>query len=79
MIYAFPVLTLTMLGYMFWSLMFRLRRDRLRAMKNSDRSGIILTPRQRVRANLTRAFVLPGQEPEWEAGLLANIRAREGE
>ena len=79
MIYALPVLVFTMLGYMFWSTMFRLRRDRLSAMKNSDRSGLILTPRQRVRANLARAFVLPDQEPDWEADLLSSLRAREGE
>ena len=79
MFYALPVLIFTMLAYMFWSSMFRLRRDRIRAMKNADRSEIILTPRQRVRANLTRAFALPGQKPEWEAGLLANLRVSDGE
>lgn len=79
MIYALPVLILTMLGYMFWSSVFRLRRERLRAVKSSDRSGVILTPRHRARANLTRAFVLPAQRAEWEAGLLANLRNREGE
>lgn len=79
MIYALPVLVVTMLGYMFWSTMFRLRRDRLRAKKNSDRSGIILTPRQRVRANLARAFVLPDQKPSWEADLLASLPVRKGE
>ena len=78
MIYALPVLIFAMLGYMFWSSMFRLRRDRIRGMKKADRSELILTPRQRVRANLKRAFALPEQKPEWEAGLLANLRMRDG-
>ena len=79
MIYVLPVLTLTMLGYMFWSSMFRLRRDRIRAMKEADRSAIIFTPRQRARTNLNRAFVLPEQRPEWEPGLLASLRSRDDE
>ena len=79
MIYLLAVLILAMLGYMFWVSTFRLRRDRLRTMKNSDRSGTILTPRQRVRTNLTRSFPLPRQKPEWEARLLANLGVREGE
>ena len=29
MMYAFPILIVLMLGYMFWSAAFRLRRDRL--------------------------------------------------
>ena len=78
MIYALPVLTLTMLGFIFWSAAFRLRRDRLREMKNSDRSKVILTPRQRVRAHLDRAFRLPEQKPDWEADLLANLPEGDG-
>jgi len=77
MTYALPVLIVAMLGFMFWSTTFRLRRDRLRAMKNSDRSKVILTPRQRLRTNLKRAFLPPKQEPEWEADLLANLGDRE--
>jgi hypothetical protein len=77
MIYALPVLTFAMLGYMFWSSAFRLRRERLRTMKSSDRSRNILTPRHRARANLTRAFGLPVHEPEWEADLLASLRIQD--
>lgn len=78
MIHALAVLTFAMLGFMFWSTAFRLRRDRVRATKRSDRSGIILTRRQRVRASLSRAFTVPAQRPEWEAGLLANLGERQG-
>jgi hypothetical protein len=77
MLYALPVLTFLMLGYLFWSATFRLRRDRLRATRNSDRSALILTPRQRARANLTRPFAPPGQRAEWESGLLGRLEARD--
>ena len=77
MTYVLPVLIVAMLGFMFWSTTFRLRRDRLRAMKSSDRSNVIMTPRQRLRANLKRAFLPPKQVPQWEADLLANLRDRE--
>ena len=79
MIHALAVLTFAMLGYMFWSLTFRLRRDRLRAIRNCGRRGILIAARQRVRASLTRAFVLPAHEPDWEAHLLANLEGRERE
>ena len=77
MIYALAVLTFAMLGFMFWSTTFRLRRDRLRFMKSSSRRRIVFRARQRVRATLKRAFALPEQKAEWEAGLLASLRARE--
>lgn len=77
MTYVLPLLTLAMLGFIFWSAAFRLRRDRLRAMKSADRSHVILTPRQRARANLTQAFAPPPGTAEWEAELLASLRARD--
>ena len=79
MILALALLTFDMLSYMFWSTTFRLRRDRLRATRRSDRTGVILTRRQRVRANLVLAFGVPNRKPEWEAGLLASLAARDGE
>jgi hypothetical protein len=71
--YLLPLLVAAMLGYMFWSVTFRLRRDRLLATRRSDRSQTILTPRQRARNNLTRAFEPPAQKPDWETGLLARL------
>ena len=79
MTYAIPLLTLVMLAYMYWATVFRLRRDRLRATRRSDRSGIIASPRRRVRSSLTRAFEIPARRPEWEADLLGRLQARDGE
>jgi hypothetical protein len=76
MLYVVPVLVVAMLGYMFWTAAYRLRRDRLRAMKVSDRSGVILSRRQRARASLTRAFRIPERRPEWEDELLATLPNR---
>jgi hypothetical protein len=75
MIYALAALTFVMLGYMFWISTFRLRRDRLRLARSSDRSRIIAAPRERLRANLNQAYGLPRQEAEWESRLIANLRA----
>ena len=44
MMYAFPILILLMLGYMFWLAAFSLRRDRLVTARLAKR------PRQRRRA-----------------------------
>ena len=74
--YALPILILAMLAYMFWFSAFRLRRDRLRAIRKSDRSNVILTRKQRVRAQLKRAFQVPPREPQWEEELLANLASR---
>ena len=74
--YALPILILAMFAYMFWFSAFRLRRDRLRAIRKSDRSDVILTRKQRVRAQLKRAFQLPPPETQWEAELLADLARR---
>jgi hypothetical protein len=37
MMYAFPILILLMLGYMFWLAAYRLRRDRLAAARLASR------------------------------------------
>ena len=74
--YALPVLILLMLAFMFWSSTYRMRRDRLRAIRNSDRSDVIFTRKQRVRAQLKRAFHLPDRKPQWEEDLLADLAAR---
>lgn len=76
MMYGLAGLTLLMLAYMFWSSAFRLRRDRLRTIRKSDRSEVILTRRQRVRLQLQRAFPLSKQRPDWEDQILGDLAAR---
>jgi hypothetical protein len=72
MVYALPAIVFAMLGYMFWLSAFQLRRDRLRSQR-AQRSAVILTPRQRIRANLGRAFVPPADRPDWQARLLSDL------
>jgi hypothetical protein len=75
MIYALAVTILSMMGYMWWITAFQMRRDRLRVAKSADRSHVIMTPKQRARAQLTRAFRLSDDKPEWEAPLVESLTA----
>jgi len=78
MIYLLPLLTASMLAYMFWRSTFRLRADRVKVSRQADRSSVILAPKHRARLNFTRAFQAPKEQPEWEAALVASLQQPDG-
>jgi hypothetical protein len=77
MLYALAVLTLSMMGYMWWVTAFQMRRDRLRTEKSADRSHVIMTPKQRARVQLMRAFRLSDDKPDWESRLVKSLATEE--
>ena len=70
-----PLLVVAMLGYMFWHAAFRLRPDRVRFARNSDRRHRIFSRRHRARFLLGRAFDPPGDKPDWQEPLVADLAA----
>lgn len=77
MLYALAALILAMMSYMWWITAFQMRRDRLRVEKSADRSHVIMTPKQRARVQLMRAFRVSDERPEWEASLVKSLAASE--
>ncbi len=72
-----PVLIAAMLAYIFWRCAFRLRRDRVKQARQATRGRFDLSPRQRARLLLERAFGLPERKKDWEAALLSRLSSRE--
>jgi hypothetical protein len=72
-LFVIPVLIVMMLTYMFWSVGFRLRRDRLREARSEDRSALIFSRRHRIRYLLSRAFDPAPEEPDWQPELVSRL------
>jgi len=73
MIYLIPAVTTSMLAYMVWRLVFRLRADRIRAVRHSSRGKFAFRRRERVRFLLNRAFHVADDKPEWEDPLVSSL------
>lgn len=76
-----PALVVAMLTYIFWHAAFRLRHDRVRFARKSDRRDQIFGRRHRIRFLLGRAFAAPADKPDWEAPLvedLGTVKVRNG-
>lgn len=72
--YLFPAAVLAMLAYMFWSVAFRLRRDRVMDLREIDRGRRIFSRRYRIRYLLGRSFKVSAEEPEWQPALVSRLR-----
>ena len=73
-----PVLIAAMLAFIFWRAAFRLRPDRVKQAREATRGRFDLSPRQRVKLLLDRAFNLPERNKDWEAPLLSRLPPRDG-
>lgn len=73
MVYLLPSVTVAMLGYMFWLLVFRLRRDRVVTERVLTRGKFAFRPKDRVRFLLNRAFHVSDDKPEWEDPLVGRL------
>ncbi len=71
--YLLAAATLTMMGYMLWVTMFRLRRDRVRGEREATRGKFAFRPRERVRLLLNRAFRPSADKTEWEDPLISRL------
>ena len=79
MAYLIPALTAAMLGYMFWMLVFRLRRDRVHTERKATRGKYRFSPKDRVRLMLDRAFGVSRRKAEWEDPLIERLNERAAE
>jgi hypothetical protein len=66
---------LGMIGYMFWSAAFAMRRERVRNQREATRGRHAFTRMHRARLLLQRAFGSP-EEPSWQPAMLERIGAR---
>lgn len=73
MFYVIPALTLSMIAYMIWLVVFRLRRERVSTERALTRGKRAFRPKERVRFLLQRAFELPAETPEWERPLVSTL------
>jgi hypothetical protein len=74
MIYTLiPVTIAAMLGYMVWSIGFRLRKDRVTLARDRTRGKFAFRPRERIRFLLGRSFPVSEDKPEWQASLVSNL------
>lgn len=71
--YFIPAAVIAMLGYMFWSVAFRLRRDRVTETRKQDRSHIIFSRRYRIRYLLGRSFKVSEDDPDWQPKLVSHL------
>lgn len=76
MLYVIPTLTLSMIAYMIWLVVFRLRRERVSTERAMSRGKRAFRPKERVRFLLQRAFELPADSPEWERPLVSSLARR---
>jgi hypothetical protein len=70
MLYLVPVLTLSMLGYMAYAIVFRLRRDRIKTERELTRGKAVFRPMHRMQYLLRRSFEPPRDRPDWEQELI---------
>jgi hypothetical protein len=73
MLYIVPVLTISMLAYMGWALIFRMRRDRVRTQRERRRGMSTFRPKERARFLLRKSFPPVEQKAEWEEPLVASL------
>ena len=73
MVYLLAAATSIMLGYMFWSTAFRMRRDRISAERSLTRGKHAFRPRERARFLLGKAFPLPDEQSQWEHPLVLTL------
>ena len=72
--YLLPALTASMLGYMVYAVVVRLRRDRVKTERERTRGRFAFRrPMERVRFLLNRTFETPEREPEWEEPLVSSL------
>jgi hypothetical protein len=72
MLYLVPVLTLSMLGYMAYAIVFRLRRDRIKTERELTRGKAVFRPMHRMQFLLRRSFEPPQDKPDWEQELISS-------
>lgn len=65
--------TFGMALYVVWLVVFRLRKDRVLAVRATTRGKHAFRPRERVRFLLQRAFNPPPEREEWEDRLVAHL------
>lgn len=75
MIYLIPALTLSMLGYIAWLAVYRLRRDRISTERHLRRGKSGFRPKERIRFLLQRSFHVSKDKPEWEDPLVSRLAA----
>lgn len=73
MIYLVALVTAAMLGFMLWSTLFRLRRDRVKAERDLTRGKFAFRPKERLRFLLGRSFKVSEDRPEWEEPLVSTL------
>jgi hypothetical protein len=73
LVYAVALLTALMLGFIAWSAVFRLRRDRVRTQRTLSRGKFAFRPKERARFLLERSFPIPEAKPHWEGPLVASL------
>ena len=71
--FLIPAIIIAMLGYMFWSTIFRLRHDRVRTQRDQTRGKFAFRPRERMRFLLNRAFHVSDEKSEWESALVGSL------
>ena len=73
MIYLLTAASATMLGFMAWTAVFRMRPDRVRAQRRLTRGKFAFRPRERTRFLLGQAFQVSKDKPEWEDPLVSSL------
>jgi hypothetical protein len=73
MLYLVPVLTISMLAYMAYATLFRLRRDRVVTQRERMRGRSTFRPKERARFLLRKSFPPVEQKAEWEEPLVASL------
>jgi hypothetical protein len=73
MLYLVPVLTLSMLAYMAYVTLFRLRRDRVVTQRERMRGRSTFRPKERARFLLRKSFPPVEEKAPWEEPLVASL------
>ena len=73
MIYFLAFATLSMMGYMAWQIVFRLRPERIRYQRHATRGKHSFRPKEKMRFLLHKAFGTPDQHPEWAEPLVTQL------
>jgi hypothetical protein len=73
MLYLIAASTVGMLGFMLWSVGFRLRRDRVAAERELTRGKFAFRPKERLRFLLNRSFETSVEKAEWEDPLVSSL------
>lgn len=73
MIYVIAAATAVMCAYLFWMVVFRLRRDRVLSERERSRGKHAFRPKDRLRFLLGRSFNVADDKPEWEEPLVSRL------